>query len=115
MDDAELDPFEIEFLPEFTKGRGPREPFINEHGVMIGDHIYDSPQSPLNQWSKETDPAVMSGDEWVHPYKDIGFHSSENRDYFERGIAPQSGIFMHPDKDVAYEVDNQNSQNEKSD
>lgn len=101
-DDPSLDPFEISFLPEFREGRGPREPFVNEYGVVIGDHHYDSPDSPLNQWSTDTDPAVMAGDQWVHPYKDIGFQTAENRDYFERGIPPKAGIFMHQDKDSAY-------------
>lgn len=101
---AELDPFEINFLPEFQQGRGPREVFVNEHGVVIGDHEYESPESPLNQWSTETDPEIMSGDQWVHPYKDIGFYTEENRDYFEKGISPQAGIFMHPSIDVAYEA-----------
>ncbi|UUZ82957.1 DUF3905 domain-containing protein [Paenibacillus sp. P26] len=100
--DPELDPYEIEFLPEFRNERGPREPFVNEHGVLIGDHIYESENSPLNQWSKDTDPFVMSGDEWVHPYKDVGFQTSENRDLFEKGIPPKGHPFMHPDKDVAY-------------
>jgi hypothetical protein len=99
----DLDPFEINFLPQFKKNRGPRQPFVNQHGVLIGDHDYESPNSPIMQWDKNTDPSVMAGDEWVHPYKDIGFHSAENRDYFEKAIPPQSGIFMHPDKDVAYE------------
>lgn len=106
IDDPKLDPFEIEFLPEFTKDRGPREPFVNEYGVVIGDHDYDSPESPLNQWSIETDPAIMAGDQWVHPFKDIGFHSAENKDYFERGIPPQGGIFTHPRHDAAYEAFN---------
>ncbi|CAH1216781.1 hypothetical protein PAECIP111893_04170 [Paenibacillus plantiphilus] len=101
-DDPELDPYEIQFLPNFRSGRGPRGPFINSSGVVIGDHMYESPQSPLSRWSEETDPAVMSGDQWVHPFKDIGFLSSENRDYFEKGIPPQGGVFMHPDKDVSY-------------
>ncbi|WP_084423296.1 DUF3905 domain-containing protein [Cohnella thermotolerans] len=95
-DDPNLDPFEIEFRPEFRDNRGPREPFVNEYGVVIGDHDYESPQSPLEQWSEETDPAVMAGDQWVHPFKDIGFRTRENRDLFERGIAPSSGTFMHP-------------------
>jgi hypothetical protein len=103
---SNLDPYEINFLPEFRKNRGPQQPFVNEHGVVIGDHEYESPDSPLQNWNKETDPEVMAGDEWVHPYKDIGFHTAENRDYFEKGISPQSGIFMHPDKDVAYEYKN---------
>ncbi|MBB3113004.1 hypothetical protein FHS18_005106 [Paenibacillus phyllosphaerae] len=101
-DDPALDPFEIEFLPEFRSGRGPEAPFVNSHGVVIGDHDYVSAQSPLENWSIETDPAVMAGDEWVHPFKDIGFQTDENRDYFERGIAPKGGIFMHPDKNTGY-------------
>jgi hypothetical protein len=104
-DDPDLDPFEINFLPEFREGRGPREPFVNEYGVVIGDHLYESPESPLQHWDKDTDPAIMAGDQWVHPFKDIGFRTEENRNYFERGIPPQSGIFMHADKDVAYATD----------
>jgi hypothetical protein len=106
-DDIAADPFEINFLPEFLHGRGPRKPFVNRYGVVIGDHIYESDQSPLHNWSVDTDPAEMSGEEWVHPYKDIGFHTAENKQYFEQGIEPQAGIFMHPDKDVAYEAYNE--------
>jgi hypothetical protein len=102
-DDSKLDPFEINFLPQFQEDRGPREPFVNKHGVLIGDHEYESSNSPLQNWDENTDPFVMAGDEWVHPFKDIGFHTAENRDYFEQGIPPKSGIFFHPDKDVAYE------------
>lgn len=99
----DLDPFEINFLPKFQQNRGPRTPFVNQHGVVIGDHDYESANSPLVNWDEDTDPFIMAGDEWVHPYKDIGFHTADNRDYFEKGIPPQGGIFMHPDKNVAYE------------
>lgn len=95
-DDSDLDPFEIEFRAEFRDDRGPREPFVNAYGVVIGDHDYESENSPLEQWNTETNPSVMAGAQWVHPYKDIGFRTPENRDLFERGIAPSSGIFMHP-------------------
>lgn len=95
-DDPNLDPYEIEFRPEFREGRGPKAPFVNDYGVVIGDHDYASPNSPLEQWTEETDPYEMSGDQWVHPYKDIGFRTRENRDLFEKGIAPASGTFMHP-------------------
>lgn len=105
--DAELDLFEIDFLPQYMEGRGPRKPFVNKYGIVIGDHDYESEQSPLNQWSTDTDPSIMSGDEWVHAFKDIGFHTAENKNYFEKGTAPQGGILMHPDKDVAYEAFNQ--------
>ena len=104
LGNSELDPYEIDFLPEFEQGRGPRDAFINEYGVVIGDHEYESPQSPHQHWSKETDPSIMSGDQWVHGYKDIGFYTEENQEYFEKGISPQGGIFMHPDKDVAYDL-----------
>ena len=75
---------------------------MNSHGVVIGDHDYESPQSPLENWSTETDPAVMAGDEWVHPYKDVGFRTAENRDIFEKDQPPQGGIFMHPTIDAAH-------------
>ncbi len=100
--ESELDPFEIEFLPEFEQGRGPRRAFINKYGVVIGDHLYESPESPLQQWDEEVEPSIMSGDQWVHPFKDIGFRTDENRDYFEQGIPPRKGQFMHPTQDAAY-------------
>ncbi|MFD0589863.1 DUF3905 domain-containing protein [Paenibacillus sp. GCM10027627] len=100
-DDPELDPYEIEFLPQFRKGRGDRAPFVNKFGVVIGDHHYESANSPLEQWSTETDPAVMAGEQWVHPFKDIGFHTAENRDWFEKGIAPEAGTFSHPEKNAS--------------
>ena len=95
-DDPNLDPFEIEFRQEYREGRGPHAPFINDYGIVIGDHDYASPNSPLEQWTEETDPHTMSGDQWVHPYKDIGFRTRENRDLFENGIAPGPEMFMHP-------------------
>jgi hypothetical protein len=111
-DRSELDPFEINFLPQFLEGRGPRGPFVNSQGVIIGDHDYESENSPLERWSKDTDPAVMSGDEWVHPFKDVGFHTTENRSLFEKGIPPTGGIFIHPDKDVAYPAYNSGESDE---
>lgn len=105
MEESKLDPYEIDFLPQFTHGRGPRQPFVNEYGVVIGDHEYDSPQSPLNNWSDETDPAIMAGEQWVHPYKDIGFHTAENRAYFEKGMPPQGTLFTHPVHDVTHGMD----------
>jgi len=114
LGDPSLDPFEIEFAPEH-RDRGPRGAFVNEHGVVIGDHDYESPQSPLENWSKDTDPTVMAGDEWVHPYKDIGFQTEENRDYFEKGIPPKGGIYMHPTVDVAYPYNLQDDAADASD
>lgn len=78
---------------------------MNAHGVVIGDHDYVSATSPLEHWSKETDPSVMAGEQWVHPFKDIGFRTRENRDLFEEGIAPASGLFMHPTHSTAFPMD----------
>jgi Protein of unknown function (DUF3905) len=67
------------------KGTGIKmmKPFINEYGVIIGDSFYNSKQSPLNHWSDDIDPAIMAGDQWVHPTNDIGWNTSENRDLIE--------------------------------
>ncbi|WP_139995870.1 DUF3905 domain-containing protein [Paenibacillus paridis] len=111
-DDPALDPYEIEFLPQFRHGRGSRAPYVNQYGVVIGDHEYESPNSPLSQWSEDTDPAIMAGDEWVHPFKDVGFLTADNRDIFEKGQSPQGGIFTHPDKNSAYGLDEPGTQSD---
>jgi len=80
-------------------------PFINEHGVVIGDSHYSSPNSPLEQWTDETDPAIMSGDEWVHPTNDIGWNTTENRELLESKKPPKAYPFMHPTKDVSHGKD----------
>ena len=88
------------------KGSGisMQAPFTNQYGVVIGDSHYDSPHSPLNTWSKETDPEIMAGEEWVHPTNDIGWNSAENRALIERKRAGKDP-FMNPSIDVSYERD----------
>ena len=94
--------------PSF-KGSGMEiePPFVNKHGVVIGDSFYDSPNSPLNNWSKETDPAIMAGDEWVHPTNDIGWNTAENIELVEENKMPDSNktTFMHPTLDVSKGTD----------
>lgn len=80
-------------------------PFVNKHGVTIGDSIYASPNSPLENWTKDTDPSIMAGDEWVHPTNDIGWNTSENRELLESKKKPQAYPFMHPSKDVSQGTD----------
>lgn len=102
LGNPEWDPYEISFSEEYIQQhKKHRRAFVNRYGVIIGDHQYDSPNSPLHQWSEEIDPEIMSGDEWVHPLKDIGFHSDQNRNFFEQGIAPSGGIMNHPAEDAA--------------
>lgn len=92
--------------PVFNKvDQKAREPFVNEHGVTIGDSHYESDNSPLQNWSDDVDPAIMSGDEWVHPYNDIGWNSSENGELAEENHVPNGSPFMHPIKDVSYARD----------
>lgn len=92
--------------PSF-KGTGIKmePPFINRFGVTIGDSMYASKNSPLEKWTNETDPAIMSGDEWVHPTNDIGWNTAENRELLENNKQPQSAPFMHPTKDVSKGAD----------
>ncbi|MFK9094489.1 DUF3905 domain-containing protein [Bacillus salipaludis] len=81
------------------------EPFVNKHGVTIGDSMYASENSPLENWSRNTDPEVMAGDEWVHPTNDIGWNTPENRELLESKRKPQAVPFMHPTKDVGKGTD----------
>lgn len=74
-----------------------QEPFVNSKGVVIGDSKYNSPNSPLNNWTDNTDPSVMAGDEWVHPTNDIGWATAENADLLEnKKRGEPSKMFMHP-------------------
>nr|WP_263328239.1 DUF3905 domain-containing protein [Neobacillus sp. Marseille-Q6967] len=82
-----------------------KPPFVNEHGVVIGDSQYSSPNSPHENWSDETDPAIMSGDEWVHPTNDIGWNTAENRELLESKRRPKAYPFMHPTIDVSKGTD----------
>ena len=75
--------------------------FVNEYGVVIGDSDYDSFNSPLEQWSDETDPSIMSGQQWVHPTNDIGWNSTENRQLLEEKKKPNAYPFMHPSIDTS--------------
>jgi hypothetical protein len=92
--------------PSF-KGTGitMQPPFENSHGVIIGDSLYSSPNSPLENWTEDTDPAVMAGDEWVHPTNDIGWNTTENRELLEAKRKPRAYPFMHPTKDVSHGKD----------
>lgn len=92
--------------PSF-KGTGMKmePPFVNKHGVTIGDSLYASENSPLENWSKDTDPEIMAGDEWVHPTNDIGWNTTENRELLESKQKPQASPFMHPTKDVSIGTD----------
>lgn len=92
--------------PDFKDTNMEMEPpFVNDYGVVIGDSQYSSDQSPLEQWSDEIDPAIMSGREWIHPTNDIGWNTRENRELIENKKKPNASPFMHPTKDVSHGKD----------
>ena len=105
LEDVSMDgtlPHQIS-APDYKESpRSIQKPFVNEFGVVIGDSFYDSPESPLNQWSTDTDPSVMAGDRWVHPTNDIGWNTRENRALLEDERVSRAQ-FMHPTIDVSKE------------
>lgn len=59
-------------------------------------------QTPLDHWSKDIDPAIMSGDEWVDNDHDPGSERYETRKIATGDYGPNLGLFMHPTLDVTY-------------
>ncbi len=92
--------------PSF-KGTGIKmePPFVNSLGITIGDSRYASSNSPLEKWSKDLDPSIMAGDQWVHPTNDIGWNTPENQELIESKRKPLAYPFMHPSKDAGYKKD----------
>ncbi|WP_342430390.1 DUF3905 domain-containing protein [Neobacillus sp. FSL H8-0543] len=102
---AETMPHQIN-APSFEgTGINMQPPFVNEHGVVIGDSFYSSANSPLENWTENTDPNIMAGEEWVHPTNDIGWNTPENRELLESKKKPHAYPFMHPTKDVGKGAD----------
>lgn len=67
------------------------------------------PITPLDHWSIDVDPAIMSGQYWEREEnspleKDIGWEREENQELL-KGIPPAGAMFMHPTHDVGYEHD----------
>ena len=96
-----------ETLPHITNfpsfkdsGIKMEKPFINKHGVVIGDSKYNSEESPLNNWSADVDPSIMAGEEWIHPTNDIGWATEENTQLLEGKKREPSKQFMHPQKET---------------
>lgn len=91
--------------PDYRKSEKKLEPpFVNKFGITIGDSYYVSEQSPLENWSDEVDPAIMAGDQWVHPTNDIGFNTPENRALVEDKATPEPP-FSHPTEDAGFKAD----------
>lgn len=55
-------------------------------------------ETPLDHWSKDIDPVMMSGDEWVVGHRDPG----AQRIAEEQGGTVMGERFMHPMHDTNY-------------
>ncbi|MBJ8051436.1 DUF3905 domain-containing protein [Bacillus cereus] len=93
--DATL-PHQMNFPSFKGTGKQMQQPFINQYDVVIGDSKYNSTNSPLNNWSDEIDPAIMAGEEWIHPTNDIGWISEENQELLKNEVDNKNDAFMHP-------------------
>lgn len=62
-------------------------------------------ETPLDYWSVEVNPAVMSGQQWVDNSRDPGSQTDENEEWnpevWRRKILAGE-LFMHPVRDVTY-------------
>ncbi|MES5895210.1 MULTISPECIES: DUF3905 domain-containing protein [Bacillus cereus group] len=89
-------PHQMNFPSFKGTGKQMQQPFINQYDVVIGDSKYNSTNSPLNNWSDEVDPAIMAGEEWIHPTNDIGWISEENQELLKNEVDNKNDAFMHP-------------------
>ena len=89
-------PHQMNFPSFKGTGKQMQQPFVNQYDVVIGDSKYNSENSPLNNWSDEVDPAIMSGKEWMHPTNDIGWISEENQELLKNEVDNKNDGFMHP-------------------
>jgi hypothetical protein len=59
-------------------------------------------ETPLEHWSRDVDPAVMSGDQWVDNERDPGSERMENQHILSGQPMSPLAPFMHPTHDVTY-------------
>ncbi|MCX7570708.1 DUF3905 domain-containing protein [Tumebacillus sp. DT12] len=57
--------------------------------------------TPLDNWSKDTDPFIMSGDKYVDNDHDLGTTRRENIELLNGQRNPVMAPFMHPTHDVS--------------
>lgn len=65
-----------------------------------------NPKTPLDDWDKTIDPAIMAGQHWVEeenaPLEALGMVESEDCEVAEEKMNPPGSIFMHPNINVSY-------------
>lgn len=65
-----------------------------------------NPKTPLDNWSVEIDPAVMSGDHWAQeensPLEQLDFFNTDNCEETSAKKEHPYHMFMHPTLNVSY-------------
>jgi hypothetical protein len=64
------------------------------------EHVPAWSDTPLNHWSKDIDPVIMAGDEWVDDGSDPGTEA-----FAQKMAGRPPAPFLHPMHDTSYEVD----------
>jgi Protein of unknown function (DUF3905) len=72
-------------------------------------HEKDAPwrNTPLDRWSTEIDPSIMSGDRWVDNENDPGSERRENQAIARGDTSMLLAPFMHPTHDVTYGIESE--------
>lgn len=55
----------------------------------------------LDNWSKDVDPALLSGDQYVDNAHDLGTTRRENMELLSGNQSPVMAPFMHPQHDTS--------------
>lgn len=65
-----------------------------------------NPKTPLDNWSTDIDPAIMSGDHWAEeenaPLEQLDFLNNEECEEVSAKKEHPYDIFMHPTINVSY-------------
>lgn len=59
-------------------------------------------EMPLDHWSRDIDPSIMSGDQWVDNEHDPGTERRESQQLLSGDVSSPLAPFMHPTHDVTY-------------
>ncbi|MGB8956860.1 MAG: DUF3905 domain-containing protein [Tumebacillaceae bacterium] len=71
------------------------------HQVDNNDRNAPWRNTPLENWSRDTDPFIMSGGQWVNNEHDLGTTRRENLEILNGNRNPVMAPFMHPTHDTS--------------
>ncbi|MFD2169438.1 DUF3905 domain-containing protein [Tumebacillus lipolyticus] len=77
---------------------------VEEKGQRLrNDDSLDAPwrNTPLDNWSRDVDPFIMAGDQYVDNDHDLGTTRRENVEIMNGEINPVMAPFMHPTHDAS--------------